>query len=51
MLMLCLAQVGPTLVLLPATISLFWTGDDLWGTFLAICTFLWARWTISSGLY
>jgi predicted PurR-regulated permease PerM len=38
MLMFCLAQVGPTLVLIPATIWLFWTGDNVWGTLLAIWT-------------
>ena len=30
MLMLCLAQVGPTLVLLPATLWMFYTGDNVW---------------------
>ncbi len=38
MLMLCLAQVGPMLVLLPATIWLYWTGDNVWGTFMLIWT-------------
>jgi predicted PurR-regulated permease PerM len=38
MLMLCLAQVGPTLVLLPATLWMFYTGDNVWGTLLAIWT-------------
>jgi predicted PurR-regulated permease PerM len=36
MLMLCVAQVGPGLVLIPATIWLYWTGDNLWGTLLAV---------------
>ena len=40
MLMLCLAQIGPILVLLPATVWLYWTGDNLWGTFMLICTLL-----------
>ena len=38
MLMLCLAQVGPTLVLVPATIWMYWTGDNVWGTCLLIWT-------------
>jgi predicted PurR-regulated permease PerM len=38
MLMLCLMQVGPTLVLLPATIWMFYTGDTIWGTVLAVWT-------------
>jgi len=38
MLLLCLAQVGPTLVLLPATLWTFYTGDNVWGTVLAIWT-------------
>jgi predicted PurR-regulated permease PerM len=38
MLMLCIIQVGPTLVLLPATIWVFWHGDTGWGIFLAIWT-------------
>jgi predicted PurR-regulated permease PerM len=36
MFMLCIAQLGPTLVLLPAVIWVFWTGDTGWGIFLAI---------------
>ena len=36
MLMLCLAQIGPGLVLIPATIWLYWTGDNLWGTLLLV---------------
>ncbi len=38
MLVLCLAQVGPVLVLLPAVVWLYWTGDHGWGTFLAVVT-------------
>ncbi len=38
MLVLCLAQVGPVLVLLPAVVWLYWTGDNGWGTFLAVVT-------------
>ncbi len=38
MLVLCLAQVGPVLVLLPAVVWLYWTGDNGWGTLLAVVT-------------
>lgn len=38
MLMLCLAQAGPTLVMLPATLWMFYTGDNVWGTVLAVWT-------------
>ena len=38
MLLLCLAQLGPILVLLPATIWMYWTGDNLWGTLLLVWT-------------
>ncbi|MCU0968018.1 MAG: AI-2E family transporter YdiK [Rubrivivax sp.] len=40
MLMLCIAQLGPTLVLLPATIWVFWQGDTGWGVFLAVWTLI-----------
>jgi predicted PurR-regulated permease PerM len=36
--MLAIAQVGPLLVLLPATIWLYWKGSTAWGTFLLIWT-------------
>ena len=36
MLFLCLAQLGPTLVLAPAVIWLYWTGDAVWGTVLLV---------------
>ena len=36
MFMLCIAQLGPGLVLVPAVIWLFATGDTRWGIFLAI---------------
>jgi predicted PurR-regulated permease PerM len=36
MLMLCIAQLGPGLVLLPAVIWVYWSGDTGWGTFLLI---------------
>jgi predicted PurR-regulated permease PerM len=38
MLMLCLAQLGPALVLFPAVIWLFWKGDVLWGSVLLAFT-------------
>ena len=38
MLMFCLAQVGPTLVMIPATIWMYWTGDNVWGTLLVVWT-------------
>jgi predicted PurR-regulated permease PerM len=36
MLMLCIAQIGPVLVLLPAAGWLFWTGDTGWAIFLVV---------------
>ncbi len=36
MLMFCIAQVGPTLVLLPAVGWMYWTGDNGWATFLLV---------------
>ncbi len=36
MLMFCLAQVGPLVVLVPAVIWLYWSGDNVWGTVLLI---------------
>ena len=36
MFMLCIAQLGPGLVLIPAVIWLFATGDTGWGIFLAV---------------
>jgi predicted PurR-regulated permease PerM len=38
MFMLCIAQIGPVLVLLPAAGWLFYTGDTGWGVFLLVCT-------------
>ncbi|HSN44876.1 MAG TPA: AI-2E family transporter YdiK [Casimicrobiaceae bacterium] len=38
MLMFCLAQLGPTLVLVPAVAWLYWTGDNVWGTVLLVWT-------------
>jgi predicted PurR-regulated permease PerM len=36
MLMLCIAQVGPSLVLFPAVAWMYWTGDNGWATFLLV---------------
>jgi predicted PurR-regulated permease PerM len=36
MFVLCVAQIGPILVLVPAAIWLFWSGDATWGTFLLV---------------
>ena len=38
MLLFCIAQLGPTLVLLPATIWMYWTGDNVWGSVLLVWT-------------
>lgn len=38
MFMLCLAQLGPTPVLVPATIWLFWQGETGWGIFALVAT-------------
>jgi predicted PurR-regulated permease PerM len=38
MFMLCLAQVGPILVLVPAVIWMYWTGQTGWGTVLLVFT-------------
>jgi predicted PurR-regulated permease PerM len=38
MFVLCIAQVGPMLVLVPAVIWLYWTGASGWGTFLLVAT-------------
>lgn len=32
----CLAQIGPSLILFPAVIWLYWTGDSTWGTVLLV---------------
>jgi predicted PurR-regulated permease PerM len=34
--MLCLAQLGPILVLVPAVIWLYWSGQPIWGTVLLV---------------
>lgn len=36
MLLLCLAQLGPYLVLIPSVIWLYWSGHPLWGTILLL---------------
>jgi predicted PurR-regulated permease PerM len=36
MMMLCIAQVGPALVLFPAVAWMYWTGDNAWATFLLV---------------
>ena len=38
MFMLCIAQIGPVLVLVPAAVWLFWSGDTGLGVFLAVAT-------------
>jgi predicted PurR-regulated permease PerM len=38
MFVLCIAQVGPMLVLVPAVIWLYWMGASGWGTFLLVAT-------------
>ena len=38
MFILCIAQLGPALVLAPAVIWLYWTGDSFWGTVLLVWT-------------
>lgn len=40
MLILCIAQIGPMLVLLPAAGWLYWTGDHGWATFLLVWSLL-----------
>ena len=36
LLVLCLAQIGMLVVLIPAAIWVFWSGDPAWGTFLLV---------------
>jgi predicted PurR-regulated permease PerM len=38
MLLFCLIQVGPLVVLVPAVVWTYWTGDNLWGTLLLVWT-------------
>ena len=36
MFMMCIAQLGPGLVLIPAVVWLYWSGHPGWGTFLLV---------------
>jgi predicted PurR-regulated permease PerM len=36
MFILCVAQIGPALVLIPSVILLYWNGETLWGTVLLV---------------
>ena len=36
MFILCVAQIGPGLVLIPSVILLYWNGENLWGTVLLV---------------
>ena len=36
MLMLCIAQLGPALVLFPAVAWMYWTGDSVWASLLLV---------------
>jgi predicted PurR-regulated permease PerM len=38
--LLCIAQLGPVLVLLPAVAWLYWTGEVAWGTVLLVWTLI-----------
>jgi predicted PurR-regulated permease PerM len=38
MFMLCIAQLGPSLILVPAVIWLYWSDNSGWGTFLLVWT-------------
>jgi predicted PurR-regulated permease PerM len=38
MFVLCIAQLGPALVLVPAVVWLYWSGESLWGTVLLVVT-------------
>jgi predicted PurR-regulated permease PerM len=40
MLILCLAQLGPSLVLIPSTIWLYWSGHPAWGTVLLVISLI-----------
>ena len=37
-LVLCIAQIGPLVVLIPAVIWLYWSGNTVWGTVLLVWT-------------
>jgi len=38
--MLCLAQIGPWPVLIPACIWLFWSGETIWGVIMVVWTLI-----------
>jgi predicted PurR-regulated permease PerM len=38
MFMLCLAQIGPTVILVPAVVWLFWQDQTLWGSIMVVWT-------------
>jgi predicted PurR-regulated permease PerM len=38
MFLLCIAQLGPALVLIPAVVWVYWSGQTLWGTVLLVFT-------------
>jgi len=40
MFLLCIAQLGPAPVLIPAVIWLFWSGETFWGSVLLIWTLI-----------
>ena len=40
MFVFCLAQLGPMLVLVPATVWLYWSGENAWGSFLLVVTLI-----------
>jgi len=40
MFMLCLAQVGPALVLIPSVIWLFWQDQTMWGSIMVVWTII-----------
>ena len=41
--LLCIAQLGPVLIMLPCVVWLYWSGDNLWGSILL-------TWTLIVGL-
>jgi predicted PurR-regulated permease PerM len=36
--LLCIAQIGPSPVLVPAVVWMYWSGETAWGTFLLVWT-------------
>jgi predicted PurR-regulated permease PerM len=36
MLILCIAQIGPGIILFPSVVWMYWMGDDGWATFLLV---------------